>query len=35
MAFDNDEPGTAAANDVAHVIKPGKAHIVNLSLIHI
>ena len=29
LAFDNDEPGTAAANDVAHVIKPGKAHIVN------
>ena len=29
LAFDNDEPGIAAANDVAHVIKPGKAHIVN------
>jgi twinkle protein len=29
LAFDNDEPGIAAANDAAHVIKPGKAHIVN------
>ncbi len=29
LAFDNDEPGVASANDVAHVIKPGKAHIVN------
>jgi len=28
LAFDNDEPGIAAANDVAHIIKPGKAHIV-------
>ena len=29
LAFDNDEPGAAAATDAAHVIKPGKAHIVN------
>jgi twinkle protein len=29
LAFDNDEPGIASANDAAHVIKPGKAHIVN------
>ena len=29
LAFDNDEPGIAAANDAAHVIKPGKCHIVN------
>ncbi|QLF88474.1 AAA protein [Pelagibacter phage Kolga EXVC016S] len=29
LAFDNDEPGIEAANDVAHIIKPGKAHIVN------
>ena len=28
LAFDNDEIGIAAANDAAHVIKPGKAHIV-------
>ena len=29
LAFDNDEPGIASANDAAHVIKPGKCHIVN------
>jgi twinkle protein len=29
LAFDNDEPGVASANDAAHVIKPGKCHIVN------
>ncbi len=29
LAFDNDEPGIASANDAAHVIKPGKAYIVN------
>lgn len=29
LAFDNDEPGIEASKDVAHVIKPGKAHIVN------
>tara|TARA_R100001530_G_scaffold129164_1_gene99290 strand:- start:8551 stop:10185 length:1635 start_codon:yes stop_codon:yes gene_type:complete len=29
LAFDNDEPGIEAANDVAHIIKPGKSHIVN------
>ncbi len=29
IAFDNDEHGIEAAKDVAHIIKPGKAHIVN------
>lgn len=29
IAFDNDEFGIEAAKDVAHIIKPGKAHIVN------
>ena len=29
LAFDNDEYGIEAAKDVAHIIKPGKAHIVN------
>ena len=29
LAFDNDEHGIESAIDVAHVIKPGKAHIVN------
>ena len=29
LAFDNDEHGIEAAKDVAHIIKPGKAHIVN------
>ena len=29
LAFDNDEHGIEAANDVAHIIKPGKSHIVN------
>ena len=29
IAFDNDEPGIEASKDVAHIIKPGKAHIVN------
>ena len=29
LAFDQDEPGIASANDVAHIIKPGKCHIVN------
>jgi twinkle protein len=29
LAFDNDEPGITSANDAAHVIKPGKCHIVN------
>ena len=29
LAFDNDEPGIEASKDVAHIIKPGKAHIVN------
>lgn len=29
LCFDNDEYGIEAAKDVAHIIKPGKAHIVN------
>jgi twinkle protein len=29
LAFDNDEFGIEAAKDVAHIIKPGKTHIVN------
>ncbi len=29
ICFDMDEVGIDAANDAAHVIKPGKAHIVN------
>jgi len=29
IAFDNDEFGIEASKDVAHIIKPGKAHIVN------
>ena len=29
LAFDNDEYGIEASKDVAHIIKPGKAHIVN------
>ena len=29
LSFDNDEHGIEAAKDVAHIIKPGKAHIVN------
>ena len=29
LAFDNDTPGIEASKDVAHIIKPGKAHIVN------
>jgi twinkle protein len=29
LAFDNDEYGIEASKDVAHIIKPGKAYIVN------
>lgn len=29
IAFDNDEHGIEAAKEVSHIIKPGKAHIVN------
>lgn len=31
IAFDNDEQGIQAAKEVAHIIKPGKAHIVNFA----
>lgn len=32
IAFDNDEPGIEAAKEVAHIIQPGKAYIVQAEI---